>query len=49
VLIQLIEARAAEALAGAHDYVNTHALCAGFLGAQAALTRLQEDLTRLRG
>ena len=49
VLLQLIEARSVEALASAHDYVGTHAICTGYLGAQAALARLHEDLIKLRG
>lgn len=49
VLLRLLEARIRDAMTGAHEHVVTHALCAGFLGAHAALTRLHDDLTRLRG
>ena len=49
LLMELLEVRIQEAIDGAQVNVTTHALCAGFLGAQAALQRLHNDLHRLRG
>lgn len=49
VLLQFIQERRDAALASAHEYVGTHAICTGFLGAEAVLSRLYEDLNKLRG
>ena len=49
VLLELITARISEANASAHEMAANHAICVGFLGAEAALKRLLDDLTRLRG
>lgn len=49
VLIDLLETRVTEANASAHESAANHAVCVGFLGAEAALRRLLDDLKRLRG
>ena len=48
-LLQLLTERISDANLSAHTNVTNHPLCAGFLGAEAALRRLYEDINRLRG
>jgi len=49
ILIRLIRERITEANLNAHASVASHPMCTGFLGAEAALRRLLDDLNRLRG
>jgi hypothetical protein len=49
ILLTLIEERMADANLSANVNVQSHPLCAGFLGAEAALKRLHDDLTNLSG
>ena len=49
LLLQLIAERMADANLSANVNVQSHPLCAGFLGAEAALKRLHDDLTNLSG
>ena len=49
ILLGLLKERIEMANLDAHATIREHAICAGFLGAEAALRRLHDDLNRLRG
>ena len=49
LLLALISERISDANLSAQTNVTSHPLCAGFLGAEAALKRLHDDLNTLRG
>lgn len=49
LLMSMLDIRIEEAYTNSQIHVANHPLCAGFLGAQAALRSLRDDLKRLKG